>query len=237
MDFRGNNKYFRFYNPIAMIIGVVFIAIGVALTIMMDFDPYFGIGPAIVGIVLIVFDLGRRTKDSDINSQVDREIKDQTFHAQETLGIDDKKIRLHETFEYREYSFDDPETLLVKRGGDGKYRTSVFCASEVFLTTVKMFIHSKTFSLIEDKKSESTIEIPYEQLDEVSIENLQFTKSVNNGKETYNVEYSHMHIKRTDGSEVVINVSHDAAVDNSVMQINHYIANRREELEKKQSGT
>ncbi len=218
METKRNSKYFttKGLSPLS-IIGVIFCVLGlIVMPIIDDMGPLL----IIVGILCFVFSASETAKETEIDFQVSEKIKD----------LDERAMIKYEVYEKDFLTIVNPaklygydyvsEGVYFKHGGDGKNRTSMYNAIQLFYTEEKLYVHGRLFSLIDDTvDNEFGGAFNYLKLSHAEYEDreMQLPKD---RKVTYQV----FKIVDNDGKAVVeVSVSYGADVDKTIDEINHVI--------------
>ena len=173
MDHQLNTKYFTAKGGgILMIVGIALAAIGLLATFLFWELNVIGIIIAVVGIVLAFVSTGKKVKDSDIDEAIDREAK-----AFEEAFVD-KFITDHSRAGGLKVSADAPkpkrrgkpeyfgcywfkDVKHVKRGGDGKARSSTYCFAGILIDPDQLSLGKVLMSLVSDEKADAWVQAPF----------------------------------------------------------------------------
>lgn len=164
MEYKNNLKYFKQnYKPI--IFGIVLIMIGVIMKIVFRDERSWEIRQMytlfmLAGAICIVLYFIIRPKDSDLETQIRNFTLADEDTAKERAETEDKRGKVVETFSFADYVRDD-ENLTIFRGTDGTVRTNRYSSSVIVLTTHRIYVYRKMFSITEENVSEEFFPIEY----------------------------------------------------------------------------
>ncbi len=219
METKKNYKYFakKGLSPLA-IIGIVLIVVGIVITFggVKGLDMMFYIG----GIACIVLASSGTAKEADINYEVSEKIKDMEEQAMIRFEVYEKDfLKIVNPAKLHGYDY-VTEGVYFKHGADGKNRTSMYNAIQIFYTDKKLYIHGKRFSLIDNMEEETFGgSWNYVDLDHAAFEEREMPLPKNR-KVTYQV----FEIFDNKGEKIVeLSVSYGADVDKVIDDINHVV--------------
>ena len=238
MDYKTTSKYFDNITNLFRFVGFALMAAGVILSLLnLILDAFvlmsIGIILLLIGVILVVFDSGRRTKDSDIEKAVHLELDKMDQKASEKMEKERRHLHEIQKYEFHSYDFRDIGSVKVKRGSDGKLRSSKVAYTALYYMTEahhpKVMIYEYGFSLLEFDKYDNLIEIPEENL--VSAELVQNTvKTLPVGaKADTEITYALIRITYDGDKTVSFPAKNDATSDDVVATINRSI--RKKQLE------
>ena len=231
MDRQMNEKYFTAKaNGLLMIIGIVLAAIGLVMAFFFWEFRVIGIVVAVVGLVLAMIATGKRVKDSDIDDAIEREAKafEETFvdkfitdHSRASglkVSQDAPKPKRRGKPEYFGcYWFKDVK--YVKRGGDGKARSSSYCFAGILVDPDQLSVGKMLTSLVSDDKEELWVKVDFTDLDKAEL-----VDPVADAAYTQFVRYTMMRITKKDGSIFAeLPLTADATADKAAAEINQAI--------------
>ena len=244
MDYKTTSKYFDNITNIFRYAGFALMAAGVILSLLnLILDAFFlmsiGIILLLIGVVLVVFDSGRRTKDAEIEKAVHLELDKLPLKASEKMESDRRHLHEIQKYEFHSYDFRDADSVKVKRGTDGKMRSSKVAYTALYYMTeahhAKVMVYEYDFSLLQFDKHENLTEIPEDNL--VSAELVQKTAKVHPVGAKNETEITYAVINIVYGGDKVISfpAKNDAASDDVVAAINRSIRKRQMEAEASES--
>ncbi|MHB1153949.1 MAG: hypothetical protein ACYCWE_11910 [Eubacteriales bacterium] len=240
MNFKYNLKYFTSKDwPVAlgsamMVIGLTPAVLQIMGIGMMVFTS-FGIIMAFVGACIVVFTLGGKTSDIEFAEQIQRFTAGMQQSALKKLGFEEKHIKiypLYDPYRFGEYDFSGSEDILVKRGKDGKIRSSIFSQTLLLFTAEKLCIYRQRFSFLNDYNEFFLDVIPYIDIDSVFITDgiykTQFEKN------NLTVKYVMFNLKNNEGAVISIPAHNDADLDKLVLSIMKLANQKKADSSKKQ---
>lgn len=235
-DFKFNKKYFTGASwPIP--VGAACILVGAIplLMMLMDIGGYgiFGLTAVGVflmlgGVVLISFSAGGKTNEAGFNEQIDRATKNMEEDALKQLNLDEKHVKvipLYDPLSFGEYDFSGEEPLLVRRGNDGKYRSSYYQRTLVMFTNEKMIVYRRRFCFTEDSVVSNLDVIPYLQFSEVNQTEHEYKAQV--GKETRTIKYYLLHFIDESGKQITVTSRFDNDTDQLMENIKALVAKKK----------
>lgn len=224
MEYKNNLKYFKQnYKPI--IFGIVLLAIGVIVKIVFSDEHSWEIRQMytlfmLAGAICIVLYFIIRPKDSDLETQIRNFTLADEDTAKERAEAEDKRGKVVETFSFADYVRED-ENLTIFRGTDGTVRTNRYSSSVIVLTTHRIYIYRKMFSITEENVSEEFFPIEYTDVNSCSIVN--DSKEYTFGKKSAIQEITHFQIDTT-SKNVSLILHSDSFADDFCDRLNRKIA-------------
>ncbi len=231
MDRQLNTKYFTAKGGGAlMIAGIVIAAIGLLALFLFWELAAVGAIIAIVGIVMAFISTGKKVKDSDIDEGLAREAKafEETFvdkfitdHSRAgglKVSADAPKPKRRGKPEYFGcYWFKDVQ--FVKRGGDGKARSSTHCFAGILIDPDQLSLGKSLFSLVSEDKDEVWVQAPFTDLEKAELIDPEADSAY-----TQFVRYTILRVTKKDGSLFAeIPLTADATADKMRDEINQAI--------------
>lgn len=240
MDFKANNSYFNLTSRLLSYISIPLLAAG-AIFILLNFilDVFFmlsiGIMLFLAGFVILIFDSGRRTKDSEIDKCVAIEIEKMPEKMARKMEDMKKHPREISKFSFHAFDFTTTDGVKAKRGNDKTLRSSRVSYTTVLFATEnreqRLIIYRNVFSIIDSAYTETLDDIYTEDLLAASLEEKETPFLLSGEKEPTNVAYELMHIKTKSGIDISFPVKNDATTDGIVEDINRMIARKTEDSE------
>ena len=167
MDRAYNRRYFSQGSSWLIWAGFALAAAG-ALIWWYAFEIWFiGTPIALIGLGIGIFAMVRRIKDSDIDTQIERFTRDIEAEAVRKTGLDEKKLTTFPPHTINVFEFGRTPESMLKKGSDGKIRTSDFAACVFLFGAQRMFVYRRAVSLIEDRLEETMDAFPYTDIDKV----------------------------------------------------------------------
>lgn len=236
MDFKTTSKYFDDISNVFRYIGFGALAVGVVLFLLnLILDMFqlmsMGIILIVIGVVLVVFDSGRRTKDTDLEKFIHLELDKMPEKAADKMESDRRHLHEIQKYEFYSYNFRDLDSVKVKRGSDSRLRSSKVYYTALYYVTeahhAKVMIYENGFSLLKYDRTENLTEIPEENLE--SAELVQKTVSVMpvGAKGPAEYTYALINIATSDGKVISFPAKNDATSDDVVATINRSIRKRK----------
>lgn len=173
MEFKQNEKYFRSKNT-HFYIGVPMLAVGLVLVILQRaFWLYYyfliiGAALGIAGALIAFAPQWSRSGDKDIDEQIKKETDGYLRKKIDELDLYGVLSPNADSVVVSGYIFDS-DGALVRRGLDGKIRASEYSVAAVIVTKKGMVTVKKTFSLVDDKKTEETKEFLFAETDRAEV--------------------------------------------------------------------
>lgn len=238
MDYINNIKYFLPQKNFWKIVGAVVAALGIPFFFIGRGGSMMGFVVIAVGLCIFVFAKDSRPSDADIDSAVEKKIKDIDELARKGIDIRERLIKafppvMFSDYDYRGYG-DDKADLTVQRGSDRKYRSNKYSAAEILFAMEKLHIFMYQFYLTKETEDQRYFEAKYTDLKNAAVERGTNVFTVAKGKkiEEVTLEYQSIVIRNNDDEIVFDMPVHDGAdVDKTVDTINRLIASKKEELE------
>lgn len=168
MDYSRNEKYFRSKNT-HFYAGLVMLVIGVALVILQRaFWLYYffmiGAALAVIGAILAFVPQWSRSSDKDIDELISKEKDGYLKKKISELELVNTLSPNADSVLIAGYDYDDSDAL-IKRGLDGKIRSSVYCISAVIITKKGIVTSKRKFSLVNNSDTEEIKEILFSEAD------------------------------------------------------------------------
>ncbi len=231
METKNNVKYFT-APPISIItiIGLVFLAVAVALVCFKD-TRMVGIIAIIASLGFLIFTSGGKSNDTDIEFQARALTRDLQEESMKKFEVYEKNfLKMLKPIDLTGYDFEPKEDFYFKKGSDGTPRTSIFAAYNLIFSGEKVYIYGKRFSLTDESLNETKAEsYKYTELSRTEIVEKTYTCPKGN-------EYTYYVFKFYDNDDNVILdtcIDYGADSDKAVDSINRAIAVRRVEIEKR----
>lgn len=249
MDYQRNKKYFtQKENVVPVIVSGILIALGFILIVFLSntrgmstwLMRSIGLVCLAVGAVVALIYTNVRIKDSETDGDVE-EIK-KKFYADFKDHFDKLEVRRlrserqmgqaqqkYDPVFFGTYSFDGAEDgkILVKRGSDGKSRSSVYSQSGFWLRSNSVCLAERKESLVEDSVLfENFTEYRYTELGEAVL--VETEASGYSGV----TKYEHLRITDTDGKTIIeFPILGDADADGYAAEINSVIIKAKKTAE------
>lgn len=200
MDYKTNYRYFH-KSLTPLIVGIV-------LAILGFINWYFGflidswftynltVVVMIVGLIIVLFFLVATTRDSQYDSTVKTKIKPLLEVANEKALASDKHVKIIDDYVAESFLYGDRATEL-KKGRDGSFRTDVYSATAFLISPHKLFVYNLTFSLIENKETESFKVFTYDAIEDISV--VPKVINIQKEKNVYEINTHSIDIKTPDG--------------------------------------
>lgn len=167
MDFIRNEKYFRSTNT-HFYIGLIMLCVGGTLAVLQRVFWFYyylfliGIALAVAGAITAFVPQWKKSSDKDIDDQISKEKDGYLKSKINELGLAGALSPNADSILISEYEYDDS---LIKRGLDGKIRASSYCITAVIVTKTGVVTAKKSFSLINESRSEEIKEILFSEAD------------------------------------------------------------------------
>lgn len=225
MNFKYNLKYFKSKEwpvPLGsamMVIGLLPAVLQIMGIGMMLFTS-FGIIMAFAGACIVAFTLGGKTSDAEFAEQVQRFTAGMQQSALKKLGLEDKHVKvlpLYDPYHFGEYDFSGSEDILVRRGKDGKVRSSIYSQTLLLFTAEKLCLYRQRFSFINEYNEFSLDVIPYIDIDSVFITEGIYKTQLE--KNNITVKYVMFNLKNNEDAVISIPAHNDADLDKLVVSI------------------
>ncbi|MBR6708770.1 MAG: hypothetical protein IKL84_03735 [Clostridia bacterium] len=232
MEFKTKEKYFTAKGGgIVFLVGLALAALGiVALAISPELMTVAIILLA-VGIVTAFVSSSKKVKDKDIDDAMARDAK--AFEEE----FVDKYITDHSRAAGLKRSEDAPKpkrrgkpeyfgnfwfsgAKYNKRGGDGKYRSSIYCFSGVLVDPDELSVACRMSSLVEDDKTETWEKAPFAELAKAELADAPADDAYTQAR-----RYIYLRVTRRNGELFAdIPVTANADADRLVAEINQAIS-------------
>lgn len=145
MNYKANLKYFK---PRKLKWQIILIVVGLILLAPKG-GAVFGVILIIIGVAIIVFKSVGRPSDQDIDGQFNLKIADIRKIAQHRLMLDDDQISMIDPLQFSGYRFDGAQ---VKKGKDGKMRSSLGEAMIIFFDEGGLHVFTYRFSILDPRE-------------------------------------------------------------------------------------
>lgn len=230
MEYKNNYKYF-YPNWILEIIGGAIAAVGLVPTLMTRFRSSYFLGLTIVGIGITVFSFAGKFRDSDIDDQVENVRKSMVDEAMKAFGFTERQLRnIVLSKDFGEYVFPEDGQVHIKRGSDGKFRSSEYTAWSVSLGKDELYFYSRTVSLTEEKESTDQKIINLDDYEGAKVSEHKFTHSYGkDNSKTYEIKYHTFDLTTKDGAVYMLPVHPDVEIDDLIDRLDHVTKLRRAE--------
>lgn len=239
MNYKYNLKYFTSKNwplPLGsamMVIGLIPTALQIMGVNGMMFFTSIGILAAFAGAIIVAFTLGGKTNDAEFTEQVQRVTKDMHDSALKKLGLEEKHIKvlpLYDPYNFGEYDFTGSEELMVRRGKDGKIRSSFYSKTLLFFTTDKLCVYRQRFSFLNEYNEFFLDVFPYTEIDSVFVTDGEYKTQWE--KNNITVKYVMFNVKNNAGKVITMPAQNDADLDKLIMNIMKLIGQKKAALNK-----
>lgn len=175
MDYAKNKQYFR---PLNLKLGIIISVIGL-ISICANFSVLLGVLMITAGITFIVLQIMGRPSDEDIDRATKSKLKNMKTRALEKLGVDEDEVNEIAPIVFDGYNY---TRSLIKRGKDGKYRSSKYQAVMFFFSSNEVYCYTYDFSIVENSQKEATDVYFYKDIVSVSTQTDGVEYSVGKGK-------------------------------------------------------
>ena len=230
MENKRNLKYFKSKGlSVATILGGLLFIFGIVLATNKTTQS-FSVLIIIAALLIIVISYSGRAKGSEIDHQVAESLKDFEETAQIRLEVYEKDfLRIIDPIRLKGFDY-LTDGFMFKRDGDGKNRTSMYNALQLFFTKDHMCVYIKRFSLIDSEQDSEVIDkIPYTELDHAEYEECLYTN-----EKGRHFRYYTFSVKKHDGTDAVkVSAVYGADVDKAIEEIDHVIGVRTREANAK----
>ncbi len=225
-DDKFNLKYFKGKDwPITVGAGLAFIGIiPFVLAILNLVGFYFvviGIVIAGIGAVLLLPALGGRTNEAGFEEQIERNTKPMREVLLKKMNLEEKHVKviaLHDPHMFGNYDFTGKEDILLKKGNDGKIRSSIYSSTMLMYTKDTLICYNYRFSFIDSLyKTEEIKTFKYVNIEKAFITNGEYEYNIKETKNT--VKYSCFNVKDFDGNIFTSIAKNDADLDKLVEDI------------------
>ncbi|MBR7184530.1 MAG: hypothetical protein IKD37_02860 [Clostridia bacterium] len=232
MDHQMNQKYFtaKASTPL-LIAGLVLVLLGLVAAFAVYELRIIGIVVAVVGGVMLLLSSSKKVKDSDVDDGiaraqkafeeefVDKFITDHSRSAGLKVSADAPKPKRRGKPEYF-YCYWFKDVQHVKRGGDGKARSSTYCFSGILIDPDELSLGKKLASLIEAKADETWTKAPFAELEKAELVDAPVDAAY-----TQFARYAILRVTKKGGEIFAeIPLTADATADKIAAEINQSIA-------------
>ncbi|NLE13191.1 MAG: DUF308 domain-containing protein [Clostridiales bacterium] len=233
MNYKYNKKYFT-SSPLPTVVGVILILGGAILFVALlaaggrrgMYAAMSALIPVIAGAVILAFFKGGHSNEGDFDAATEKVYDRVEQKAAEKHGLikdkadkfdlnPEKKWRMIDPFNVGGYLFNEGE-IYVKRGNDGKYRTSTYKGGIMLFGYDRVYIYTNTFSFCDEnfEPVEDIVQVFYDDLKSMEV------KFHNFSNDKISADYTLLHIYKKDGTDVFqVPVPNDAAVDNMITEL------------------
>lgn len=200
-NYKSYVNYFQKWEN-AGITGLSLAAVGfLFLWLGMSFVSYIlAIVLMVCGLALFFYGSIGRAHENDLQNQIDRTTEAIEFKE---LEEDTRRFfrRVPKDLEVRVFvGYEMRQGLLIKKKKNGSLCSSEYtCAKMLFLTDA-FYIKTVTFSFISDEKKKETFEIPFDTLEDVTVERDRFPLTV--GKKQFTAKTCRLCL-RYDGGKLL----------------------------------
>ena len=229
MDTKRNLRYFTapLISPYTVIGLVVAIAGFVVCRLFMSeiqWVAFIGLVVMVIGICIIVYGVGRKSKPSDLDFQIYEKVKYLDETAQKRHEVYESHFsRIIRPVHLKGYDY-LTEGIIFKKGTDHKNRTNVYNAAVLYFTDDTMYVYGKHFSLTDDLFDKEIVgKYKLTDLDHAEIVDGVFVYT-RDEKYTYRVNIHSFRVVANDGKDaVMMSVDYGADMDTACEQINRVI--------------
>lgn len=222
MDYKKNYRYFE-NKKLLLYVGAGLLILGVILWILPRSRDYgfiiyiLSVLSILSGGVIFVVTLSMRANDKKIDESVETAFSRFEDETLERYDLYERQLHYVESAVIEGYKYF--EGSFLRRDREGRYRTEIYAVTHVYFVEEGLCIGSREVSLIEDKQTDKSEDIPYSMVDRAYLtdDELIYKK----GKKTIPVRYQTLHILKTDGSEFSAQAHSSQALDKLVSDINH----------------
>lgn len=219
-DFRHNRNYFT-KNEALSAIGIITAII--ALFIWMDcwtrnwsfMRNNISIMIFFAGVVLAVIGRAGRSRLSDI----EYDISDACKKAESELASDENLVNRLPN-DYKEYTFSEylyNEGVIPKRTRNGALITTEYFYGRIIFLKKSLYAKTLSFSLVEDKCEENTVEIAFDSVEDIVSASSEITAY--NGKKSFRLHPCFIIIKYDGGKELRFAKKEDAYTDELIAEL------------------
>lgn len=223
MEYKSNLKYFK-QNTKPMVFGGILIVLGVIMKIAFRNERSWEMRQIytlllLAGAICIVLYFVIRPKDSELEEQIRRFTADDEETAKAKVMAADKRCRIIETLTVGDY-IREHDGLIIFRGTDGTVRTNRYSSAVMLLTTERLYVYRRLFSIVAEDVTEEFLSFDYAAVKSCNITNE--TKEYTFGKRTAVQELSWINI--TSGDSTLSIAAHpDSFVDDFCVRLNRRI--------------
>lgn len=217
MDYKKNQKYFQ---PTNLKAGIIVCIIGLVL---LAASPITGIIAIAIGALLIYLQVGGRPTDEEIDAAVTSQLKDMKTRALRKLGVDEDEVSEIAPITFDGYVYNK---ALIKKGKDGKYRSSKYQAVMFFFSSNEVHCFTYDFSIVESSQKESTDVYFYKDIVSVSTQTDGTEYSVGKGKSSQ-FDYEYFKLTTTGGTSISCAVRNIDDAQRSINGMRSLIKNKK----------
>lgn len=220
MEYKNNLKYFKQNNK-PLIIGGILIVLGVIMKIVFRNEHSWEIRQMytlllLAGAICVVLYFVIRPKDSELEEQIRRFTAEDEEKAKAKVVEADKRCHIIETLTVGDY-IREHDGLMIFRGTDGTVRTNWYSYAVMVLTTNRLYVYRKLFSVISEDVTEEFFSYDYAAVQSCNISNE--TKEYTFGKKTAVQVLSWINIT-SDGRTLSIAAHPDSFADDFCTRLN-----------------
>ena len=229
MDTKRNLNYFTApvvspYTVVGLIVAILgFVGMRIMMT-EIQWVAFISLLVCVVGVVIIFYGRGKRSKPADIDFQISEKIKYLDETAQKRHEVYESMFnRIVKPVHLKGYDYLTKD-VLFKRGSDNRNRTSVYNAAVLYFTKDTMYVYGMHFSLVDELIDKEIVgKYKFTELDHAEIVDDVFTY-VRDEKYTYHANIHSFRVVTNDGKDaVMMSVSYGADMDQACSEINHAI--------------
>lgn len=251
MEFKRNIQYFM-GNMVLSLVGAGVGLVGLIFTVILGPQSFrrgggkiflvaLPIAVLIAGVVMMIIDSGKKSKEADIQQTIDNRLRDLEQKNTEKMNpATERKSKTPPPERLAAYpavilqsdDFTGDEPRYVKRKTDGKYRCSIYSAASIIYTKEKLFILKRRFSVTEDIYTETFSGTPYQDITYCAVEEVKCKATSRDGEKE--ISSSVLVIKKGDEDILRMSVPVDSNVDKTVDSVNRLAEQKRKALEDKE---
>ena len=191
MDFKQNINYFK-SNDVIKIVGICLCLFTVALYFFgWGFISYILMCLSLpTGAVLFIIGSGRRSSDSDIDEYVEKLGKGVEIDLIENNDFAKKLNKAFSPMIFEGYEYDDG--LMFTKSKVNSVRSSKYTRAVLYVLGDAIHIVKRSFSLVSDEVENLTIEIPFTDIDSISLSHE--AKTVTFEKKIFDVRFVRLNV-------------------------------------------
>lgn len=219
MDYKTNSNYF--HKKYTMLFVFAPFCIISAVLVFGKLLHYFvliqGFTVVMVASFLVcLFSIVSTTKDSELDSSAQITVKAIGDKAKEKINALERNPAVVGSYLAESYVYEGDDVTEFKKGRDGTYRTNMYSAANLVITSKKLYLYSIRFCLTEDKQAEMSKALSFENIVSAEISNKYYEKIVDGM--THIVELSYIVITTKDET-ITIPTHNDSLADNLIKLI------------------
>ena len=180
MNYQNNSKFFRQRaNTVGILISFGIVAVGLLCGLLMHgYLQAMGFGLAMVGGVCMVIVNSVTVKGTDVDEDVTRGVEAfkerlishfQPFDPKSVHNKNAVNEKKTEAAYYGTFCYDE-DGLLVKKGSDSKFRSSVYAINGLIIEEHTVQVGTARIHLVDADDTETMVEFAYADLDRVCLE-------------------------------------------------------------------